>query len=152
VGAHGNAVGFVKSCSSASLMPTLYLVDGFNFLHAVLLVGSARPHWWRLENQQRVVDWCIASGVAREGVEIWVVFDQRDGREQAGSAGGTLAGGGGVQIHHAPDADDDIVARCGELCSARDVVVVSADRSLVDRAKYRGARAVSPWRFARGAR
>jgi hypothetical protein len=132
-------------------MQTLYLVDGFNFLHAVLLVGRDRPHWWRVENQQRVVDWCMASGVARDGGEIWVVFDQRDGREQAGSAGGTLVGGNGVQIHHAPDADDHIVARCGELCIERDVVVVSADRSLVDRAKHRGARASSPWSFARGA-
>jgi YacP-like NYN domain-containing protein len=129
----------------------LYLVDGFNFLHAVLLVGSARPHWWRLENQQRVVDWCMAAGVVREGVDLWIVFDQREGREQSGSGGGALVGGAGVQIHHAPDADDYIVARCGELCSERDVVVVSADRSLVDRAKHRGARASSPWAFARDA-
>jgi hypothetical protein len=35
----------------------LYLVDGFNFLHAVLLVGKERPHWWGQGNQQRVVDW-----------------------------------------------------------------------------------------------
>jgi hypothetical protein len=129
-------------------MPTLYLVDGFNFLHAVLLVGRDRPHWWRLENQQRVVDWCLASGIVREGFEIWVVFDQREGLEQAGSAGGLLVGGAGVQIHHAPDADDYIVARCTELCSQHDVVVVSADRSLVDRARYRGARSSSPWAFA----
>jgi hypothetical protein len=94
----------------------------------------------------------VASGLAGGGTEIWVVFDQRDGVEQAGSAGGSLIEGDGVQIHHAPDADDYIVARCTQLCSQREVVVVSADRSLVDRAKHRGARAASPWSFARDAR
>lgn len=142
-------------------MPPLYLVDGYNFLHAVVLKGRERATWWSPESQARAVS-CILPLVG-EGAEAWVVFDRRGPAEasgidvagEAGSLGGssTAEAHGGLQVHHAPDADDYIVTRCAELASRREVVVVSADRSLVDRARHRGARGVSPWAFAReGAR
>lgn len=142
-------------------MPPLYLVDGYNFLHAVVLKGRERAAWWSPENQARAVS-CILPLVG-EGAETWVVFDRRGSAEasgvdaagEAGSLGGPASAEahGGLQVHHAPDADDYIVSRCAELTSWREVVVVSADRSLVDRARHRGARGLSPWAFARqGAR
>ena len=141
-------------------MPPLYLVDGYNFLHAVVLKGRERAAWWSPENQARVVSSIVALlADEREGAETWVVFDRRgtaeavevDAAGKAGSLGGPSNAEvhGGLEVHHAPDADDYIVTRCAELTSRREVVVVSADRSLVDRARHRGARGLSPWAFAR---
>jgi predicted RNA-binding protein with PIN domain len=132
-------------------MPPLYLIDGYNFLHAVVLKGRERAAWWSPENQARAVS-CIAALVAGEAVETWVVFDRRGpAQAEAGSVLGPafVEAEGGLQLHHAPDADDYIVSRCAELSALREVIVVSADRSLVDRARYRGAGRLSPWAFAR---
>jgi hypothetical protein len=158
-------------------MKPLYLVDGFNFLHAVLLQGRERSRWWSPENRERVVEAVAAlraapelraaaesldtehsSGVDATGSpgldagsapDVWVVFDQREPESDAAGVGGRAPElRGGLQIHLAPDADDYIVARCAELAGLRAVVVVSADRSLCDRAKNHGARGLSPWAFA----
>jgi uncharacterized coiled-coil protein SlyX len=134
-------------------MSPLYLVDGFNFLHAVLLEGRDRARWWSPENQAKVVAAVAQLSVEGRPLDAWVVFDRRSSAEAAGAVSGDLATPAGivdpaVQIHHAPDADDYIVRWCGELSAEREVVVVSADRSLCDRAKNRGARTLSPWAFA----
>jgi hypothetical protein len=147
-------------------MPPLYLIDGYNFLHAIVLKGRERAEWWSPGNQARTVA-CVAGLVSGEGVETWVVFDRRGpAQAEVGSVVGDPRGLRGVsrdepvapafvqaeeglQVHHAPDADDYIVAWCAELSAARAVIVVSADRSLVDRARYRGARGLSPWAFTR---
>ena len=142
-------------------MSPLYLVDGFNFLHAVVLKGQDRANWWSPEHQARVVARVTAQREALGGAEVWVVFDQRGPRAvdtEAGPAPMPVPAPGGeatplaadrVDVRHAPDADDYIVACCAELAGAREVVVVSADRSLCDRARSHGARRVSPWAFAR---
>jgi hypothetical protein len=158
----------------------LFLVDGFNFLHAVVLRGRDRAQWWSPDKQGLVIDWLARHG-GGEPAELWVVFDQR------GSSAGVQCGGarieqtgpprrktrpprpsgrvrfpsleavrcvdvealpGSLRVYHAPDADADILARCAELAGTREVIVVSADRSLCDRARGHGARRVSPWKFA----
>jgi hypothetical protein len=124
-------------------MAPLYLVDGFNFLHAVVLRGRDRAYWWSLENQARVVEAVAALRVEGRPVDAWIVFDRRGPSHDGSVASLEPVSQGSIQIHHAPDADDYIVRRCGEL------VVVSADRSLRDRAKNHGARGLSPWAFAR---
>jgi hypothetical protein len=159
-------------------MKPLYLVDGFNFLHAVLLQGRERARWWRPENCERVVEAVAAlrasaefaaaaaaldtargallgvadtAGLAAGGApDVWIVFDQREpeGDAAAGLDMRTPESRGDLQIHRAPDADDYIVACCADLAGLRRVVVVSADRSLCDRAKNHGARGLSPWAFA----
>lgn len=127
-------------------MSTLYLLDGFNFLHAVVLKGRDRSRWWSLENQRAVRDWVALRPVT--GVHTWIVFDQRGPQPNDGPTldGTPLAG---LEVRCAPDADAYILACCEELRETCKIVVVSADRSLVDRAKARGARALSPWTFAR---
>lgn len=117
-------------------MTPLYLVDGFNVLHAALLVGRERREWWRLPQQARVV----ALSDSFQGGEVWVIFDAR-GHDR-------IAGTERVQVRFAADADDCIVELCAELRGQRLVTVVTADRSLGDRARHRGAVRVSPWRFA----
>jgi hypothetical protein len=126
-------------------LSTLYLIDGFNFLHAVVLKGRDRSRWWSLENQQAVREWVALRPVT--SARTCIVFDQREPSDASPAApGAPLAG---PEVRHAPDADAYILACCEELRGACEVVVVSADRSLVDRAKRRGARALSPWAFAR---
>jgi predicted RNA-binding protein with PIN domain len=134
-------------------MPALYLVDGFNLLHAVLLRGPERTApWWRVAWQERVVRLADAFGAG----EVCVVFDLR--RDEPSSS--TLSPGAfeccsgteRVQVRFAPSADDFIVNWCAELGSVagsrREVIVVSADRALLDRARARGAGRLSPWQFA----
>ena len=143
-------------------MPPLYLIDGFNFLHAVVLRGRDRARWWREENRRAVCEW--VAGCPSVGARLCVVFDQRGsaaaGEAAASAAGSALAGlepaaptggdpAGSLEVRYAPDADKYILARCRELGTKGEVVVVSADRSLVDRAKRHGARSLSPWDFAR---
>jgi hypothetical protein len=150
-----------------SSMPPLYLIDGFNFLHAVVLRGRDRARWWCAENQRAVCDWVAEHPVA--STCPWIIFDQRgsgsagesqapaespvSGLDVAGPAQAALPGRhdrvGAPEVRYAPDADAYILACCGELRGLREVVVVSADRSLVDRAKRLGARALSPWVYAR---
>jgi YacP-like NYN domain len=130
-------------------MRPLYLVDGFNFLHAVVLKGRDRGKWWTPANQARVVNALAPLAVGAEPLDIWVVFDRR--RAPVGvdrDSESAPPARGGIEIHHAVDADAYIVARCAELAGRREVVVVSADRSLRDRARNHGARGLSPWAFA----
>jgi hypothetical protein len=131
-------------------MRPLYLVDAYNFLHAVVLKGRERANWWSCENRERVVSAVAALGAAREGFEAWVVFDQRGTAADGASDGAPVGAAPGIEVHSAPDADDYIVARCAELSGCRELWVVSADRSLGDRARRHGARRLSPWAFAGG--
>lgn len=138
-------------CTGPSDTAPLYLIDGFNFLHAVVLQGRERARWWSEENQRRVVSRVAELGAAIDGFEAWVVFDRRGSAHDASSRDGTsVRSERGLEVHAAADADDYIVARCAELQGQREVRVVSADRSLVDRARHRGARGISPWAFAGG--
>jgi hypothetical protein len=132
-------------------MRPLYLIDAYNFLHAVVLKGRERANWWSCENQARVVSAVAALGVGREAFEAWVVFDRRGTTAEAEASGGApVDAPPGIEVHVAPDADDYIVARCAELWGRRELWVVSADRSLGDRAGRHGARRLSPWAFAGG--
>lgn len=117
-------------------MTPLYLVDGFNVLHAAVLEGRERRQWWALAHQARVV----SLSETFQGGEVWVVFDARGADRVLGTER--------VQVRFAPDADACIVELCAELRGRRWVTVVTADRSLADRARHRGATRLSPWRFA----
>ncbi len=117
-------------------MAPLYLVDGFNLLHAAVLTGRSRRGWWGADQQREVVELSERFGAG----EVVVVFDERGSERAARSER--------VDVRFAPDADEYIVSLCASLRSSRSVVVVSADRSLCDRALDRGAARLSPWRFA----
>jgi predicted RNA-binding protein with PIN domain len=117
-------------------MTPLYLVDGFNVLHAAVLVGRERREWWGHAQQARV----LALAESFPGGEVWVIFDARGSDRISGTER--------VQVRFAADADACIVELCAELRGQRLVTVVTADRSLIDRAKHRGATRLSPWQFA----
>ena len=119
-------------------MDRLYLVDGFNLLHSVILRGKERKEWWRSDHQSTVV----AFVDRLRDQEAWVIFDARNERSQRCDRTDR------VQVFFAPSADDYIVQLCELHRGQRAITVVSADRSLVDRATHRGADRLSPWLFA----
>jgi len=125
-------------------MLPLILLDGFNFLHAVVLKGQGRAEWWSTAMQARVIDW-LERHPGSQPAELWVVFDQRGSSTPALAA---PANQRSPRVLHAPDADACILQHAEALAAEREVIVVSADRSLCDRARRHGARRLSPWKFA----
>jgi hypothetical protein len=61
------------STTPADPRPTLWLVDGFNVLHVVLLHGESRKAWWQSKGRERVVE--LARGFDATDAEVVVVFD-----------------------------------------------------------------------------
>ena len=117
----------------------LYLVDGYNVLHAVVLAGRARARFWSVENQL-----AVAQLAARfTGGEARVVFDASRPERQLLNTDEAP-----VPCEYAPSADERIVQIAKELQHQRPVVVVSADRQLCDLARNFGATRLSPWQFA----
>lgn len=116
----------------------LWLIDGFNVLHACLLKGRDRQAWWRAEAQARVAQWL--DDFARNH-DVVVVFDAaRPDSERCENAGFSAT------LRFAPDADAAIVEAV-RVAGGRHVCVVTADRSLTDRCKALGARTLRPWAF-----
>lgn len=133
----------------------LWLVDGFNLLHACILRGRDRNEFWRPERKLEVISFVEGFGEANE---VHVVFDGVDPGDSCGEPSPSLlpgtcgqpvaAGRHRCQVHHAPDADRAIIELCRQHRLQRQVSVVTADRSLQDRCRALGARPVRPWDFA----
>lgn len=145
--------------------PDLWLVDGFNVLHAGILGGRERSRWWTGPRRAELL--ARAAGFDDPSARVWVVFDgsRTDGeREEAP----------GLHSVFAPSADAWLLERVRELQEIQGgqeqgdqdqggpdqgnpeaggggartrVVVVTADRQLAERARHRGARVVSPRAF-----
>jgi hypothetical protein len=119
--------------------PSLWLVDGFNLLHAaVLRSGDSRKEWWKSPNRERVVE--LARGFDDPDAELVVVFD--------GSELPTDPTDGGPRVVFAAPADDWLLATVKAAPNPQRVAVVTADRRLADRLRDRGAQVVSPSAFA----
>lgn len=130
------------SVHGAASLPTVVLVDGFNVLHAVVLKGRERAEWWSVLNQEQVIRLAEAFCRAANGdSQVEVVFD-------AGSSSShRFQGETAVSVRFDPNADDAIVERSRQLQGSSHVIVVSADRALLDRARNFGATRLSPWAF-----
>ncbi|MCH2108696.1 MAG: NYN domain-containing protein [Polyangiaceae bacterium] len=133
----------------------IFLIDGYNFLHAILLNGlrkktmpralshqssRAAPElrWWTLPYQKLVLD--HLSPLPWQGK---LIFDaQRDNSER-------------LRVHsllHSPEiiyalSADDYCVHFARDHQNQDITIVSADRALQDRAARYGARRVTPWGF-----
>ncbi len=119
--------------------PQVWLVDGFNLLHVAVLKGEERGEWWREPARARVLE--LADALPDPGAEVWVVFDGE--RPDAGQDRP-----GRVRQVFAPSADEWLVRRIKDSSRGTPVAVVTADRSLADRARHHGAQVVSPQAFA----
>lgn len=144
------------------------MVDGYNVLHAVLLGTERRERahegsdlevceleWWAPSYQRRVVLWAeslfrsLRVNHPKTGVvdcsnanapRVTVVFDAR-GPTVAHEVSSEL-----VNLVYTPNADDFIV----DVCRREVVTVVTADRSLTNRAAVHGAKSVKPWQVNQG--
>jgi hypothetical protein len=117
---------------------SVWIVDGFNVLHAGVLRGKERSGWWRAEARERLLE--RVRGFAEPGAEVWVVFDGPDDRQ--GPEAET-----GPRVVFAPSADEWVVARIRTEPDPARLTVVTADRRLADRSRRRGVRIVRPLEF-----
>jgi predicted RNA-binding protein with PIN domain len=125
---------------------SIWLVDGFNVLHAGLLRGRDRGRWWQASERHRLVE--LARRFDDPEAQVWVVFDgphPPEEPEEAEASG--EPGKQRVQVVFAPTADEWLLARLRAAPSPDRIVVVTRDRRLADRCRHRGARVASPREF-----
>lgn len=122
--------------------PSLWLVDGFNVLHAGVLKGRDRAGWWRAQVQLRLVE-RVARFDAGAG-EVWVVFDAAHERSERCEVPPAAPQ---VNLVFAPSADDWLVRRVRTAEAPERVAVVTGDRQVQGRVRHAGGRIVSPRAF-----
>ena len=130
----------VQSLAVASLL----LIDGFNVLHAGILTGRDRSHWWHADAQRRLVA-RVEHYPCAETTMLWIVFDRRAERHQQGE--NVTSDDPRLQIFYAPSADDWIVAQVEQYSNQYAVTVVTADRPLRERVRRAGGMLCSPLPF-----
>lgn len=118
--------------------PRVWLVDGFNVLHAGVLAGRDRASWWSESRRAELLAIVERFDAERDDAEVWVVFDGPGAAQDP-------TGGGRIHVAFAPSADDWLVKRV--RAAGEPVCVVTSDRELADRARRRGAEVLSPRRF-----
>jgi predicted RNA-binding protein with PIN domain len=116
---------------------SLWLVDGFNVLHAHLLKGRDRSDWWSAERRRLVIE--QAARLAARGERVWVVFD---GKRPAGEA--EAPEDAQLRVVFAKDADEWLLKAMRAAPDPAGVAIVTGDRPVKDRARRFGARVVSP--------
>lgn len=116
---------------------SLWLVDGFNVLHAHLLRGRDRKEWWSAERRQLVIE--RAERLAACGERVCVVFDGKRPVGEAESPEDAL-----LRVVFAADADDWMLKTMRAAADPGSVAIVTGDRPVKDRARRWGAHAVSP--------
>jgi len=121
------------ACSEAKI----WLVDGYNVLHAAVLVGRDRSQWWTGSRRRELLE--RVSGFDADA-EVWIVFDGPDDS-------GAEAELPGPRCVFADSADDWLVDRVRRAEDPSEIAVVTADRQVAGRARGRGARIVSPKDF-----
>ena len=119
--------------------PSLWLVDGFNVLHAGVLRGRDRAQWWTGPRREELV--ALAARFDDADAEIWIVFDG------SGPETPAEAPAGRVRQIFAPSADDWLLAKVRASEAPACLAVVTADRAVAGRARHRGAQVVSPRSF-----
>lgn len=131
-----------RSMEARDEQPGIWLLDGFNVLHAGPLGGRDRSEWWTRARRDELLE--IADRFDDRDAEIWVVFDGPHAIADAHSTG--------RRVRHlvpvfAPSADEWLLARVRDAADPARVAVVTADRKVAGRARQRGARVVSPRDF-----
>jgi predicted RNA-binding protein with PIN domain len=125
-------------------MKSLLIIDGFNVLHAGVLIGRDRAGWWQEAAQRRLIE-RVEAFANPTNMEIWVVFDRRPDKEE--QATNVVSTDSRIRVNYAPSADDWIVEQVVMLTSQRTVTVVTADRPLRERVRRAGGTLCSPRQF-----
>jgi len=122
--------------------PCLWLVDGYNVLHAGVLRGRDRRGWWTASVQSRLV--AIADTFEDPAAQIIVVFDAA--KPEAPRAAEPPPPSR-VRLVYAPSADDWLVRHVRTSQAPERIAVVTADRQVQGRARHGGASVISPLAF-----
>jgi len=118
---------------------SVWLVDGYNVLHAGLLHRHDRGrYFWSAAHRERLRARAACFRPAAE--EVWLVFDGGDEREDREDRSGRAA----LHTVFAASADDWLVARVKAAERPEHLAVVTGDRRVAGRARHRGAHVVSP--------
>ncbi len=133
--------------------PASWLIDGYNVLHAGMLPREDRAQWWTRHHRNRLTQ--RAARLEANAREIWVAFDGADEGERTPDPATpgtsavleTNAGATPVRVFFARSADAWILERVRQATRPNEVVVVTADRKVADKARHRGAQVVSPRAF-----
>ena len=120
--------------------PSIWLLDGFNVLHAGPLGGRDRSEWWTEPRRAELLE--LAGRFDDPSAEIWVVFDG-----PRAACEGDAGGGSGPRRVFAPSADEWLLARVRAADSPGRIGVVTADRKVTERARHHGAQVFSPREF-----
>ena len=144
----GVAAGFdeeesgIDRGSAARREPRVWLVDGYNVLHAGLL-GRDRTEWWTAARRNQLLE--LAADLDAGEAEIWLVFDGPRPESEVPGIDATPP----PRVHRvfATSADDWLVARVKAAEDPSLIAVVTADRKVADRARHRGAAIVHPRAF-----
>jgi len=130
------------SATSAAPAPRLWLVDGYNVLHAGVLRGRDRRGWWTVSVQSKLI--AIAETFEDPAAEIIVVFDAaKPESPQAPDPPPPSR----VRLVYAPSADDWMVRHVRSSQEPERIAVVTADRQVQGRARHGGAKVVAPLAF-----
>jgi len=122
--------------------PEIWLVDGFNVLHAGVLKGRDRAVWWTAPVQLRLLE-RVARFEPLEA-EVWVVFDAASPGSERCVPGPEQAR---IRLVFAPSADDWLVREVRRAEAPARLAVVTGDRQVGGRVRHAGARIVSPRAF-----
>lgn len=125
-------------------MEALLIIDGFNVLHAGVLVGRERAGWWQEPAQRRLVA-RVEQFTNPSYPEIWVIFDRRSDRSSQRTD--VTSQDARIRVVYAPSADDWIVEQVEALSGQRPVTVVTSDRLLRNRVRQASGELLSPSRF-----
>jgi len=124
-------------CPMACSEAKIWLVDGYNVLHAGVLGGRDRSGWWTGSRRRELIERVAGfTGTA----EIWIVFDGPDDP----AAGPEPPG---LHCVFAASADDWLIDRVRSAEDPTQIAVVTADRQIAGRARGRGAQVISPRDF-----
>lgn len=118
--------------------PAIWLVDGFNVLHAGVLRGRERGQWWREAGRTQLLE--LARFFDDPDAEVWIVFDG----PRAAPATSQIPR---LRVVFAPSADEWLLRRLRSAPDPTRLGVVTGDRRLAIRSRRRGARVIMPREF-----
>jgi predicted RNA-binding protein with PIN domain len=121
----------------------IFIIDGFNVLHAVVLVGRDRAGWWQPTAQRRLVEHVERLDLSYPS--MWIVFDRRPVMNEAPED--VTSDDPRIRVVYAPSADDWIVQEVERLSLQHPMTVVTSDRPLRERVRQVGGFLLSPRTF-----
>jgi predicted RNA-binding protein with PIN domain len=134
----GRAEGVGEMGAAEVKRPAIWLVDGFNVLHAGVLRGRERGQWWREAGRAQLLE--LARSFDDPEAEVWIVFD---GPREAPSTPATPR----LRVVFAPSADEWLLRHLRSAPDPSQLGVVTGDRRLAIRSRRRGAHVIMPREF-----